>query len=323
MSLLQRLNERAQALQGDQLGDAALKDERKRRFNEETVPALKELEQFLRTLNQQLRALKPNLKQKFDVAGYGTFEAIPSFDWVFVPGESRLNEFTLEVRFKSRVDTENSTKLVLTSYDRVRSLSETFKRLHLGGIREDKRGPTGLIVQATAQATGFVNSKLTIRAHVDEDVVHFGFENVDQLAEVKRQLGAEFLAQEVFDRLGEFMLRENDLFVREQWVRGLQAVVRAPSMSQKKVEAVSLKPVIADELPKPVAPTSDMISTAKAIEEDAKERELDFLAELKFAARYADSVVKKTVDEGDDTGFGQERDLASLRSAFQKQSKPK
>jgi hypothetical protein len=322
MSLLQRLNERAQALKGDQLGEAALKDERKRRFSEETVPALKELEQFLRTLNQQLRTLKPNLKQKFDVAGYGMFEAIPSFDWVFVPGESRLNEFTLEVRFKSRVDTENSTKLVLTSYDRVRSLSETFKRLHLGGIREDKRGPTGLIVQATAQATGFVNSKLTIRAHVDEDVVHFGFENVDQLAEVKRQLGAEFLGQEVFDRLGEFILRENDLFVREQWVRGLQAVARAPS-NDKKVEAVSPKPMIVDELPKPAVPTSEMISTAKAIEEDAKERELDFLAELKFAARYADSVVKKTVDEGDDLGFGQERDLASLRSAFQKQSKPK
>jgi hypothetical protein len=318
MSLLQRLNERAQAMQGSQQSEAALKDERKRRFAEETVPALKELETFLRTLNSQLRQLKPNLKQKFEVAGYGAFEAIPGFDWMFVPGESRLNEFTLEVRFKSRVDTENSTRLVLNSYDRVRALSETFKRLHLGGIKEDKRGPTGLIVQATAQATGFVNGKLNIRAHVDDDFVQFTFENIDQLAVVKRQLGAELVGQEVFDRLGEFILRENDLFVREQWVRGLRPVLRTPVV-EKKLEPVLAAPKteLIDELPK----SSAFVPAAAVVEEDAKERELDFLAELKFAARYADSVVKKTVDEGD-VGFGQERDLASLRSAFQKQTNP-
>jgi hypothetical protein len=171
-------------------------------------------------------------------------------------------------------------------------------------------------VQASVQATGYVNSKLTIRAQIDEDVVHFGFENVDQLAAVKRQLGAEFIGPEVFDRLGEFILRENDLFVREHWVRGLKPVEQKPA-----VVPVVVAPAPVVEKPVEVAKT-EPISAAIQLE-NAQDRELDFLAELKFAARYADSAVKKNITLEGENGFSQERDSASLRSAFQRQSSPK
>ena len=318
MSLLQRLNERAQALKGELNNEVAIKDTRKQRFQNETMPAMQDLERFLRELNRQLKDLRPNVKQSFEIAGYGSFDSIPNFDWLFVPGESRLNEYTLEVRWKSRVDTEKATRLTLNSYDRVRGVSETFKRLHLGGIKEEKRGPTGLIVQASVQATGYINSKLNIRAHIDEDVVHFVFENVDQLELVKRQLGAEFMGPDVFDRLGEFILRENDLFVREHWVRGLKVVqhkpvpeavvvpVPAPVLVEKEVEVVKTESF-----------------AAAALIESAQDRELDFLAELKFAARYADSAVKKNISMEGENGFSQERDSASLRNAYNRLSTPK
>jgi hypothetical protein len=318
MSLLQRLNERAQALKGEQNNEVATKDMRKQRFQNETMPAMQELERFLRELNSQLKVLRPNVRQSFEIAGYGNFDCIPNFDWLFVPGESRLNEYTLEVRWKSRVDTEKATRLTLNSYDRVRGVSETFKRLLLGGIKEEKRGPTGLIVQASVQATGYINSKLNIRAHVEEDVVHFMFENVDQLALVKRQLGAEFIGPDVFDRLGEFILRENDLFVREHWVRGLKAVERKPVP-----EAIVAPPPV----PMVVEKAEEVVKTesvgAAALLESAQDRELDFLAELKFAARYAESAVKKNISMEGENGFSQERDSASLRDAYNRLSTPK
>ena len=318
MSLLQRLNERAQALKGELNNEVAIKDTRKQRFQNETMPAMQDLERFLRELNRQLKDLRPNVKQSFEIAGYGSFDSIPNFDWLFVPGESRLNEYTLEVRWKSRVDTEKATRLTLNSYDRVRGVSETFKRLHLGGIKEEKRGPTGLIVQASVQATGYINSKLNIRAHIDEDVVHFVFENVDQLELVKRQLGAEFMGPDVFDRLGEFILRENDLFVREHWVRGLKVVQHKP------VPEAVVVPVPA---PVPVEKEVEVVKTesfaAAALIESAQDRELDFLAELKFAARYADSAVKKNISMEGENGFSQERDSASLRNAYNRLSTPK
>ncbi len=317
MSLLQRLNERAQALKGEQNDEVASKDLRKQRFQNETMSAMQNLERFLRELNRQLKEIRPSVRQSFEIAGYGNFDAIPNFEWIFEPGESRLNEYTLEVRWKSRVDTDKATRLTLNSYDRVRALSETFKRLHLGGIKEEKRGPTGLIVQASVQATGYVNSKLNIRAHIDEDVVHFVFENVDQLALVKRQLGAEFMGPDVFDRLGEFILRENDLFVREHWVRGLKPVEHKPV---PEVVAAPPAPVIVE---KPIEVLKTEAVTAAAQLESAQDRELDFLAELKFAARYADSAVKKNISLEGGNEFGQERDSASLRNAYNRLSTPK
>ena len=318
MSLLQRLNERAQALKGELNNEVAIKDTRKQRFQNETMPAMQDLERFLRELNRQLKDLRPNVKQSFEIAGYGSFDSIPNFDWLFVPGESRLNEYTLEVRWKSRVDTEKATRLTLNSYDRVRGVSETFKRLHLGGIKEEKRGPTGLIVQASVQATGYINSKLNIRAHIDEDVVHFVFENVDQLELVKRQLGAEFMGPDVFDRLGEFILRENDLFVREHWVRGLKVVQHKP-VPEAVVVPVP-EPVLVE---KEVEVVKTESFAAAALIESAQDRELDFLAELKFAARYADSAVKKNISMEGENGFSQERDSASLRNAYNRLSTPK
>jgi hypothetical protein len=320
MSLLQRLSERAQALKSDQSDEAISKEARKARFQNETIPAMRELERFLRTLNQQLKEVKPVVRQRFEISGYGSFEANPSFDWIFVPGESRINEFTLELRWKSRVDVEKSTKLVLSSVDRIRSVSETFKRLHLSGVREDKRGPTGLITNATVQAAGFVNAKINIRAHIDDDAVQFIFENVDQLAQVKRQIGVGFIGTEVSNRLGEFILRENDLFVREAWVRGLKPEVREVVAVSAPVTA-PVKTIVEPEIIEVKAPSA--AAAAAAILESAEERELDFLAELKFAARYADSAVKKNLSIEGDSGFGQERDLASLRSAFQRQVAPK
>ncbi len=318
MSLLQRLNERAQALKGEQNNEVATKETRKQRFQNETMPAMQNLERFLRELNRQLKEIRPDVRQSFEIAGYGNFDAIPNFDWIFAPGESRLSEYTLEVRWKARVDTEKATRLTLNSYDRVRALSETFKRLHLGGIKEEKRGPTGLIVQASVQATGYINSKLNIRAHIDEDAVHFIFENVDQLALVKRQLGAEFMGPDVFDRLGEFILRENDLFVREHWVRGLKAVEYKPVP-----EALATPPAPAAIVEKPIEVVKTETVSAAAQLENAQDRELDFLAELKFAARYADSAVKKNISMEGSNEFGQERDSASLRNAYNRLSTPK
>lgn len=330
MSLLQRLSERAQALKSEQGDGDSSKEERRLRFNQHTVPALKALEAFLRALNQTLRTVKPVVRMSFEVAGYGTFEATPSFDWQFVPGEPRTTEFSLELRFKSRVNTEASTRLTLNSVDRIRAISESFRRLHLGGVREEKRGPTGLITNATVQAAGFVNSRVRIRANIEEDVVHFHFENVDTLAEVRRQIGSEFLGAEVNNRLGEFILRENDLFIREAWIRSLvptqvKIVPEVPAKAETPFKA------FADlDLPSPAAaPVAAVNVKAPEITpgpmslESAEDRELDFLAELKFAARYADSAVKKNIESDGDNGFGQERDLASLRSAFQKQNMPK
>jgi hypothetical protein len=327
MSLLKRLSERAQELkQGS--GDIALSVElRKRRFNEITVPLLKDLEAFLRELSRSLKAIKPDVRQKFEIPGYGQIESIPTFDYLMVCDHKML-EWTLELRWKSRVDSERAPRIVLNTPDRVRSLNEVLKRMTLGGIREEKRGPSGSVISAVAQVTGFVNSKLSVRSVLDNDDnddVIFTFENVDQIGSVRRVMPVRLIGQEAFDRLGEFILRENDLFVRETWFRGLQPIERVLSETPfvPQVESKKPKHMIADLTPKdfaPPKPTEEELARTALLEEKARERELDFLAELKMASRYADQAVKRLGDSGESGEFGSERDFSSLRSAFQKQT---
>lgn len=337
MSLLQRLNERAKELNSQQHSAVDVKAERKRRFEQETLPALQELEQFLRSLNETLKVAKPEVRQSYQVPGYGAFDGVPNFDWT-IQADAKTLEYNLELKWKARVDTEKATRISVSGYERIRMISESFKRLGLGGIRDDQRGPSGLSIQATVQATGFVMCKVHIRAQLDDDHVQFMFENVDQLASVRRVLPIDVIGPDVHDRLGEFILRENDLFVREAWVRGLQPVVRKPVVKAEPEKVVSpfqhdasledlarsfsslpahltatqKKPEMrVPEAPKPIA-----VDAAPVVAADAQERELDFLAELKFAARYADNAVKKNVEENGDSGFGAERDFASLKRAF-------
>ena len=318
MSLLKRLTE--QALERREDAGSARTEVQLRRANYEqiTLPAIQALESYLRELVSHLKVVRPQLKQTFDLTGYGVFFAIPSPDWSISLAEPMPSSHTITLSWKSRVDTERAPRQNLPSYDRIRTLSEIFKRFHLGGIREEKRNSTGQVCQASAQATGVIACKVVISAHVDEPNVSFAFENVDQLASVRRSLPANVLGPDVFDRLGEFMLRENDLFVREQWVRGLEVFERAVVMPEPEAPASLQSNTMADaaeQFEKPEPTAEEQKAHDKALV-DARDRELDFLAELKMASRYAEQAVQKNMEFSGSGEFGSERDLASLKVRF-------
>jgi hypothetical protein len=318
MSLLKRLTE--QALERREGAGTARSeaDLRRANYDQITLPAVQALEAYLRELVSHLKVVRPQLKQTFELSGYGVFFAIPSPDWAIATGEPMSSSHTITLSWKSRVDTESAPRQNLPSYDRVRTLSEIFKRFHLGGIREEKRNSSGQVCQASAQATGVIACKLVITAHVEEPNVSFAFENVDQLASVRRSLPANVLGPDVFDRLGEFMLRENDLFVREQWVRGLEVFEREVVIPEPQ-QTVSLQSKTmsdaAEQFEKPEPTAEELAATAHA-QVQARDRELDFLAELKMASRYAEQAVQKNIEFSGSGEFGSERDLASLKIRF-------
>ena len=318
MSLLKRLSEQA-IERREGVGSARSEaDLRRANYEQVTLPAVLALEAYLKELVSHLKVVRPQLKQTFDLTGYGVFFAIPSADWTFTTGESMANSHTITLSWKSRVDTERAPRQNLPSYDRIRALSEIFKRFHLGGIREEKRNSTGQVCQASAQATGIIACKVVISAHVEEPNISFAFENVDQLASVRRSLPANVLGPEVFDRLGEFMLRENDLFVREQWVRGLEVFERKVVVPEPEQPASLQSNTMADaaeQFEKPEPTADEQKAHAQALV-DARDRELDFLAELKMASRYAEQAVQKNLEFSGSGEFGSERDLASLKVRF-------
>lgn len=311
MSLLRRLTEQAQQVKDAEAAQERARADRKDRFNQVTIPALQGLAAFLTEITDQIKVVRPPLQQSFDLPGYGVFTSLNLYDFA-VKLDTRYSEVHLELTWKSRIDTERAPRLVLNSFDRIRSLAETFKRLHFGGFKDERRGPGGHVIACTLQVTGFVHSRMHVVASLEEEQARFTFENIDQLVQTRQSIPVELLSDEVCERLGEFLLRENDIFIRETWVRGLKRPaqpLRPPKTDERAVVALNEAAPLASSGPEPAKLNIESgFSRASAQKQD---RDLDLMAELSEAARLAEAVVQQTLASASLDEYSTERQLGA------------
>jgi hypothetical protein len=316
MSLLRRLNEQAQQVKDAEAAQERARSDRKDRFAQITVPAMQALGVFLTEITEQLKVVRPPVQQSFELPGYGSFPTQCLFDFA-VRVEPRYSEIVVELSWKSRVDTERAPRLVLNSFDRIRNLSELFKRLHLGGFKDEKRGPGGHVIACTLQASGFVNSKMTVVASLEDEVARFTFDNVDQLLITRQSVPITLFSDEMCERLGEFLLRENDMFIRDQWVRSLTPPAkpfRPALMDERAVAPLNAAPPITGPQ-SGVTPSLNIESGFSRAAAQRQDRDTDLMAELSEAARMAEEVVKRNIETGSMNSFSSERELGNVLSS--------
>lgn len=316
MSLLRRLNEQAQQVKDAEAAQERARSDRKDRFAQITVPAMQALGAFLTEITEQLKVVRPPVQQTFELPGYGNFPTQCLFDFA-VKVEPRYSEVLVELTWKSRVDTDRAPRLVLNSFDRIRNLAELFKRLHLGGFKDEKRGPGGHVIACTLQASGFVNSKMTVVASLEDEVARFAFDNVDQLLVTRQSVPVTLFSDEMCERLGEFLLRENDIFIRDQWVRSLTPPAkpfRPAQMDERAVAPLNAAPPITGPQSGP-GPSLNIESGFSRAAAQRQDRDNDLMAELSEAARMAEEVVKRNIETGAVHSFSSERELGNVLSS--------
>jgi hypothetical protein len=234
MSFLKRLSEQAQQIKGEEAKLAQDVEVRKERYARITLPTMQALKDYFNELANLLKVTKPEVRASYNLPGYGDFQTILHPE-LTVKDDQRFSEFQLQVLWKSRIDTEKAPKLQLNSVERIRTLGETLKMYHLSGMKEEARGAAGHLSQASLQISGFIHGRMVVHAKLDDDCLRFQFDNVDRLQSTRQSIAAENASDEVFDRLAEFILRENDLFLRDNWVRGLKtAPLRTTSVERAK-----------------------------------------------------------------------------------------
>jgi hypothetical protein len=234
MSFLKRLSEQAQQIKGEEAKLAQDVEVRKERYARITLPTMQALKDYFNELANLLKVTKPEVRATYNLPGYGDFQTILHPE-LTVKDDQRFSEFQLQVLWKSRIDTEKAPKLQLNSVERIRTLGETLKMYHLSGMKEEARGAAGHLSQASLQISGFIHGRMVVHAKLDDDCLRFQFDNVDRLQSTRQSIAAENAGDEVFDRLAEFILRENDLFLRDNWVRGLKtAPLRTTSVERAK-----------------------------------------------------------------------------------------
>lgn len=305
MSLLRRLEEQAQQLRATEASQKQSVEDRRLRYQQTVVPAMQALGVYLLDLSNTLKVVRPALVHNFELPGYGKFDAVPQFDYTH-RADVRINDFEIEFGWRSRVDSKTAPKLELSNVDPIRIITELFKRHHLGGIKEERRSVSGHIMQASIQATGLITSSLNVKANADDEQIRFVFDNVDRLGPSRQALASNLLSEEVFERLGEFLLRENDLFIREQWVRSLVPVTTnwAAPVAEDPIKRPEVEMLVEAPPPPPPKPAQEQI--------EARDRELQLMAEFSQAALMADAAVERLVTNAPDARG--ERDFSKALS---------
>jgi hypothetical protein len=308
MSLLKRLSEQAQMAKDVAAEQQRAQSERKDRYTAMVLPTVRALARYLSELFDHLKMLRPNMRQEYDLPGYGRFSTSPVFDYS-VKTDVGYTDVMVQCTWKSRIDTERAPRMSLNSYERIRTLAETFRRLHFGGIKEERRGPTGLTIQASVQATGYVHSKLHVRGAVNDEQLVFTFENVDRLDTTRRAITIDLMSSEVFDRIGEFLMRENDTFIREQYIKNLKAPDDLSWLDAfKEVERATLNQQAAQAAIGKVDVVEGFVSATK----QSEVRDQSLLQELSAAAALAEAQVKMGMQNQDLRGLSNEIELHKL-----------
>lgn len=286
-SLLKRLSEQASQIKAKEAEVNQEQEVRRQRFDERVKPTMAALLDYLKEFADQLRVVRPAVTYRYELPAYGTFQALSQHDYR-LQDETRYTEVEIELRFRSRAETESAPRVQFRNVQLIKSITDNLREYGLGGMREDRRGPTGVVIDATLQVTGFVNARLHILGKAADENLCFTLSNIDRLGRVVRNIPLELMSDAVFDRLGEFLLRENDQFVRDTWVRSLVPITPFPFVRRDPAaQRVAPAPLIEEPVAfvKPPEPTRTEAQARLLAPDD------DLMRDLAEAARMADLAV--------------------------------
>lgn len=225
MSLLERLKREAEQQKAAQEAEARVREERDRIYLGEIDPRMKSLVEYLEGLLHTLQQLKPQVYVKLPIQGYGDLAALPLFDFKF-NADRRYRSWLLELDWTLRVDPERTPVVSANTATRVRALSDAFRALHLGGVKELRRNNSQEIVEASFHARGHIKANMKATISQDDPVLRLSFTNVSWLGTSRRQMPWQQIDELLFDRLGRYLAREDDSLFTEELPEELKQRLR-------------------------------------------------------------------------------------------------
>jgi hypothetical protein len=225
VSLLERLKREAEQQKAAQEAEARVREERDRVYLGEIDPRMKALVEYLEGLLHTLQQLKPQVYVKLPIQGYGDLAALPLFDFKF-NADRRYRSWLLELDWTLRVDPERTPVVSANTATRVRALSDAFRALHLGGVKELRRNNSQEIVEASFHARGHIKANMKATISQDDPVLRLSFTNVSWLGTSRRQMPWQQIDELLFDRLGRYLAREDDSLFTEELPEELKQRLR-------------------------------------------------------------------------------------------------
>ena len=169
---------------------------------------------FLSELIEKVRAVRPRTPLRYQVPGYGEIVG-------YIEHEYRLDDRRqpssreIVLDFDCAIATDECPSVVVEGASRIKALAGSFQRHRIGGMQAVRKDASGDIVAATFRAKGRIPLSAHFQADVDSGQLRIRFENLEGLGTVTKSVPAGEVGDDLYDRIGRFILRDSNTLLRE------------------------------------------------------------------------------------------------------------
>lgn len=229
VSFLDRLKREADQQRAQQEAVDRERESRDALYKGEIEPRMKALNEYLEKLVSTLQQVKPQVSVKMPIQGYGDLGAQPMWDFK-IDHERRHRSFVINMSWTLRVDPETTPVVRAEGVTRIKTLTSVFRHNHLGGIKEEKRSPTGDITIASFHARGYIKAQMQATISAEDPTLRLTFHNATWLGTSRRQLLWQQIDDNLFDRMARFIAREDDSLFTEELPEELRQRLRGDAV---------------------------------------------------------------------------------------------
>lgn len=251
MSLLDRIGKQAQLVREERAAAAREKQRLEDRYEQIVAPAMEGLHDYLQALARDLSEVRPPVRLHYSLIHYGALHASVLHEYK-VEKQKRRYSYEIHMHWRARVDHEQTSEQHIIGHRKVRQLVDQLRQLHLGGVREPEYGPNGDLLEARIHPRGFLHLEMIAKASAYDSYLRLSFRHLDSLGQTHKHVVAEQLDDAFYDRLGRFLIREDDELIKEALSPELRARLQEAVGSREPLSMLSetvLDPLATDDSP--------------------------------------------------------------------------
>jgi hypothetical protein len=231
VGLLEELEQEAQKRRDSGEDSSQRKAEREAAYRTRLEPALDALHAFLSELIEKVRAVRPRTPLRYQVPGYGEIVG-------YIEHEYRLDDRRqpssreIVLDFDCAIATDECPSVVVEGASRIKALAGSFQRHRVGGMQAVRKDASGDIVAATFRAKGRIPLSAHFQADADGGQLRIRFENLEGLGTVTKSVPAGEVGENLYDRIGRFILRDSNTLLREDLPEAYRNQLRSKVQQQ-------------------------------------------------------------------------------------------
>jgi hypothetical protein len=225
MGLLEDLGREAKLKQEDDRQKAARRADQLAYFRSTIRPRMAEVYGYLKELTNHLNYLKHETTVNYTIPRYAELKARLNPDYRMTISKDE-DQVRIQLSLEAEITKDSAPVVKLEGQQILEDMESFLLERGLSAKESPRYNQAGEIVGATVQVFGVIKLRGIIQATVDSPDICFQFTNFDMLGTSSRQVKAEQIDEEFLDRLGRYVARDDDSYLRELLADGVRDNLR-------------------------------------------------------------------------------------------------